>query len=445
LVRLEKTWEQHRHEPAAKKRALKSLLSVVPRILAGQWTGAAQLLDKSRHALVSADEPSADVRWADSLYLAPDTRLQSKKADRLIVSLRAFYKTDLKIPDKARLSLQFLDNGKPLLPVVTSAIGELPWAVNLPASLPEGDHVLQARIEVTGKVLQVAEQIISVVDRPKERVQALKNGLAALGGKAKTTDGQTIDYLAKLVDSLEKGALHETNSPAARLLVEAETALTALQVGKNFYGHGKTGQYRLKLATAEGTFISRLAAPEQAKQGKPLPLVVALHGLGGSENLFFEGYGSGLIVKMCQERGWLLVSPRTNGYLVFTMPVAAIVDEIAKLYAVDRSRIFVVGHSMGAAQAIDAVEQAPKIFAAVAALGGSGKVQAATKIKHVPFFIGVGSGDFALEGARKLAKQLEAGGVSSVTLKEYLDVEHIMTVREALPDCFALFDTVAKN
>jgi predicted esterase len=445
LVRLERTWDQYRQEPAARKRALKALLPVVPRILANQWSEAAQLLDKARHALVSADDSSAEVRWADSLCVIPDTRLQSKKADRLIVSLRAFYKTDLKIPDKARLSLQFLDNGKPLLPVVTSAIGKLPWAINLPASLPEGDHVLQARIEVPGKVLQVEEQIISVVDRPKERVEALKNGLVALGGKAMMTDGQTVDYLARLVDSLEKGALHETNYPAARLLVEAEAALAALQAGKNYYGHGKTGQYRLKLATAEGKFISRLAAPEPAKQGKPLPLVVALHGLGGSENLFFEGYGNGLIGKMCQERGWLLVSPRTNGYLVFTMPVAAIVDEVVRLYPVDRSRIFVVGHSMGAAQAINAAEQTPKVFAAIAPLGGSGKVQDAAKLKSVPFFIGVGSSDFALEGARKLAKQLEAGGVSSVTLKEYPDVEHIMTVREALPDCFALFDKVAKH
>src|SRR5262249_49084112 len=148
-----------------------------------------------------------------------------------------------------------------------------------PASLPEGDHVLQGRIEVAGKVLHVEEQIISVVDRPKERVQALKNGLAVLGDKAKTTDGQTIDNLAKLVDSLEKGALHETNYPAARLLVEAEAALAAVQAGKNYYGQGKTGQFWLKLATAEGKFNSRLAAPEQAKQGKPLPLVVALHGL----------------------------------------------------------------------------------------------------------------------------------------------------------------------
>ena len=45
----------------------------------------------------------------------------------------------------------------------------------------------------------------------------------------------------------------------------------------------------------------------------------------------------------------------------------------------------------------------------------------------------------------KLAKLLEASGVTHVTLKEYLDVEHIMTVRESLPDCFAMFDKVAKK
>ena len=34
-----------------------------------------------------------------------------------------------------------------------------------------------------------------------------------------------------------------------------------------------------------------------------MPVVVALHGAGGSENLFFEGYGAGHIVTECRKRG----------------------------------------------------------------------------------------------------------------------------------------------
>jgi predicted peptidase len=147
---------------------------------------------------------------------------------------------------------------------------------------------------------------------------------------------------------------------------------------------------------------------------------------------------------MCQERGWLLVSPR-SGYLAFNMPVEAIVDEVARLYPVDRAKVFVVGHSMGAAQAIGAIQEQPKLFAAVAALGGSGKVHAPAKVKDVPFFVGVGDSDFALEGARKLTTALKDGGVAQVQFREYADTEHIMIVREALPEVFPFFETALKK
>lgn len=444
LVDFDKAWEQYRLDAAAKKRAMKLLQPVVPAFFAAQWGSAAKLLDQARHALASKEPAPPAVRWAESLVVAPDLRLQQKKADRLIVYLKTFYKSDVEIPAGAELVLQLHSNGQPLLPAVTSPIKELPMAVNMPAALPEGDHSLQAKVLVGGKVLTVEAQTISVVDRLFERLAALKKGIAALPAKPASTDKESVAYLVSLLDALADAATFEANYPAARLLAEAEAALKLAQAGKNYYGGDKSGQFWLNLNTASGKFVSRLFAPDAVKKGKPLPLVVALHGAGASENLFFEGYGNGLIVKMCRERGWLLVSPR-SGYLVFNMPVGAIVDEVARLYAVDRSNVFVVGHSMGAAQAVAAAQETPNLFAAVAALGGSGKVSAAAKVKAVPFLVGVGDGDFAFEGARKLAKQLKDGGVENVELKEYTDIEHIMIVREALPAAFALFEKSMKK
>jgi predicted esterase len=439
LVAFEKAWEQHRMNAAAKKRALRDLLPVVPNFFAANWTNAARLLDQARFALAAKEPPPAAVRWAESLALVLDSRLLPRSADRLNVQLKTFYKTSVNIPAGAELVLQFNSNGKSLLPEVKAPIKELPLVVDLPAALPEGDHYLRAAVVVGGKALTTEEQLISVVDRPGERLKVLQKGLAQVAKNGSATDRKTAGYLMSLLEGLNDRRTFETNYPAARLLSEAEAALESLQSGKGYYGGDKTGQFWLKLATAKGDFVARLLAPDAVKKGKPLPLVVALHGAGASENLFFEGYGNGLIVKMCKQRGWLLVSPR-SGYLVFTMPVGAIVDAVAKLYPVDRDQILVVGHSMGAAQALAAAQEDPKLFAAVAALGGSGKVTHADKIKRVPFFVGVGDSDFALEAARRTAKQLKAGGVEAVEFREYADVEHIMIVREALPEVFALFD-----
>src|SRR5262249_54156397 len=161
-----------------------------------------------------------------------------------------------------------------------------------------------------------------------------------------------------------------------------------------------------------------------AKQGKPLPLVVALHGAGGSENLFFDGYGAGKAVRLCRDRGWLLVAPRSG--LVGGVSLPEVIDELAALYPVDRKRVFVVGHSMGAGQAVAAAQQTPERFAAVAALGGSGRLGKAEAVRALPFFIGVGDLDFALKGARQLGQRLKEGGVKDVRLKEYADVEHLV-------------------
>ena len=63
--------------------------------------------------------------------------------------------------------------------------------------------------------------------------------------------------------------------------------------------------------------------PRGAAKGKPLPLVIALHGAGGSENMFFDAYGNGKIVDLCRKRGWLLVAPRLS-FFGLGMPVDSI-------------------------------------------------------------------------------------------------------------------------
>src|SRR5262249_7637007 len=154
------------------------------------------------------------------------------------------------------------------------------------------------------------------------------------------------------------------------------------------------------------------------KKDAPLPLVIACHGLGGTENLFFEGYGRGAIVRLCRERGWLLAAPRCPGPGRLP-PLDEIVDEIAKLYPADRKHVYLIGHSLGAIQAIEIAVQKPECFAGVAALAGGGAVQASAALERLPFFVGVGSEDFLLAAARKLHQNLEKAGVRQVRFREY--------------------------
>ena len=121
-----------------------------------------------------------------------------------------------------------------------------------------------------------------------------------------------------------------------------------------------------------------------------------------------------------------------------------ILDQLAKRYPIDMKRVFVVGHSMGAMQTVELVQKHPGKFAAVAVLGAGGTVRDAKAFADLPIFIGIGEKDtLMLNAARGLNKSL--GGTKKLTYKEYPDIEHMVIVRESLPDVFALFENVANE
>ena len=63
------------------------------------------------------------------------------------------------------------------------------------------------------------------------------------------------------------------------------------------------------------------------------------------------------------------------------------------------------------------------------------KDQAKAAFAELPVFVGVGEKDtLALNSARSLRKALADAGAKAVTYKEYAGAEHLVIVREALPD-----------
>jgi pimeloyl-ACP methyl ester carboxylesterase len=447
LRAFESAWDRQQ-DPAARRRALDAVQGVVMRLFENRSAEAARLLTGAQNALYSADEPPAYVRWAQSLALRLGRRLADIDAAELPVSLDHFYPAKAEAAKGAALKLTLLtSDGKTVVASREVPITALPLETALPlkgARLDEGDHLLRAEIVAGGQVLDaIPEQTISLAAGLASRLTALRKGIAALPVQAASTDVLTLYELAGLLTRLADGRTLETNYPAARLLGQAEAALKAVQGGRRYFGD-EPGEFWLRLATGKGGSAVRLLAPDAVKQGRPVPLVIALHGAGGSENLFFDGYGNGAIVRLCRERGWLLVAPRTDG-LVFDFPAAALVDEVSRLFSVDRMRVFVVGHSMGAMQAVRAAQEAPGLIAGVAALGGGMAVKASEALKAVPFFVGVGTRDFLAMTARALKDSLVRAGVHEVEYRAYPEVEHMMVVPIALPEVFAFFDKAAKR
>jgi predicted peptidase len=317
----------------------------------------------------------------------------------------------------------------------------LPATVAIPTSgLGEGDFVVEFSIAAQGKQLAEAEYRFSLAHKLSSRVAALEMATAGFEQAKENIDRQTAFAQTKLLRALARGDVLETDYPAARLLAEAENAAAAA-TNEPYYNGKRPGQFWLTIGTERANLPVRIYVPDAAATDRPVPLVVALHGAGGSENLFFDGYGAGAIVDECKERRWLLVSPRTAGFGL--LPVDELVAALAKIYPVEKDRVFIVGHSMGAMQATAAALAHPECYAAIAALGGGGAAKANAGLARLAYFVAGGSEDFALSGARRLEKSLRNAGVEKVIFREYPDVEHLLVVQEALPEVFRFFDDIS--
>ncbi|MGP0067185.1 MAG: hypothetical protein ACLQGP_26770 [Isosphaeraceae bacterium] len=423
----------------AKASASASLKAAVGAFFAVRLGDAGRAIAEARFALRAGVRPGEGERWAESLCVKPEARLIDTNRPGLPVTVAAFYSDDAKEPENARIRLTL---GCSVDARIEESLGSLPVTVSLPVKgLAAGDHVLTAEIRSGEKLLAWTAQTISIADRLVGRLDALRKTIGGWPGDmaSSTADRESARSQLRMLESLAAKMTLESDFPANRILADLEAQTLAADRSRPYLGKDRAGQAWVTVMTSTGRRVStRIFVPESASKGDPLPVVVALHGAGGSENMFFESYGHGAIVNRCRERGWFLVAPRSNAFA--GPPVAQVLDELAGLYPVDRKRVLRVGHSMGAVHAVAAASSEPTRYAAVAALGGGGSIRPGPALKELPFFVGIGSEDFALRGSKDLVASLGRAGVTTVTFREYPTIEHLAIVQVALPDVFRFFD-----
>lgn len=441
---LELAFEQQK-DPQARSRAYPHINNAVNSFFAFKFGEVGRSIDQAQRALANKSGVTAAQQWADSLFFVLERRLHPAEQCTITFTVRSFYGVEATVPDGARLSVALIFSDGTRRPLPESwGIKDLPLKGTATVKdLPEGDAELEYKISVDEDATPLATGKLGIafVNDLEKRLGTLIAAVDDLPATAASVEEATLRTNVQMLKSLASNYSPETDYPAARLLKEAEDVLGTRRAGEAYYGQGKTGQYWLTLLTGRTRTIVRLLAPTAAAKREPLPLVIALHGAGGSENMFFDVYGHGKIVDLCQDRGWLLVAPRSGGF--GGAPLAEVIDEVAKLYPVDSRRVFVVGHSMGAAQALLNARLTPERFTAIAALGGGRPISVSEAMKAPAYFVGIGTKDFAYRGAKALGDALKAAQVPHLTYKEYPDVEHLMIVQISLDDVFHFFEEAA--
>jgi predicted peptidase len=207
---------------------------------------------------------------------------------------------------------------------------------------------------------------------------------------------------------------------------------------------------KLLYVSKKDTLPYRLLKPVSPSALEVFPLIIFLHGSGerGNDNeaqlkymtdLFLDSkyrgkYPCYVLAPQCPKKnvwadynrdGTLSKEPATPARLVMEL-----VDKISSEFAIDSSRIYITGLSMGGYGTWDLLARYPGKFAAAVPICGGGDVQTASRIKHIPLWAFHGAKDPVVppSQSRKMIKALQqAGGSPGYT--EYPDIEHTSWVQ----------------
>lgn len=163
--------------------------------------------------------------------------------------------------------------------------------------------------------------------------------------------------------------------------------------------------------------------PENYDPAKKLPLLLFLHGAGerGDDLQVVKKHGPFKELQKGELQA-ILVAPQCPAGEGWNAEVlSGLLDEVEKEYAVDKSRIYVTGLSMGGYGSWAVASFSPDRFAAVAPICGGGNPEDAKKLVNVPLWAFHGDQDTAVtlaKGQAMIDSLKEAGGNPKFTVYE---------------------------
>jgi len=172
-----------------------------------------------------------------------------------------------------------------------------------------------------------------------------------------------------------------------RLAADVAAEIDALAAGRDPFRE-RAGEY-WRVARVGGIEVPlRVYTPAGAAEGTPRPLLVVLHGAGGDENMFFQGYGAGRVRGLADELGLLVIAPRTELLVGNPERFGPLLEAVRYTYPLDDSRVMLLGHSLGAVTVVELAKRWPGQFAAGVCFAGAGNIGGARGLPPTRVYIG---------------------------------------------------------
>jgi predicted esterase len=273
-------------------------------------------------------------------------------------------------------------------------------------------HLTPAGAAVPGMLEDVFTKIVAVhIEKLAVEAAALRSRLAkatAKNASALATAEYALLFYER-ADRGEEGLRRFGRYSFGEEFAAANAILRDLEGGRDPFA-GRSGDFHRAYRSAVDQTLQpyRLFVPGAYDGTKPAPLVIALHGSGGDENDFFDGYDDSPLKPEAQRLGFLVVCPKgrapNSGYRgAAERDVFDVLAEVRRDYRIDSRRIYLMGHSMGAFATWRLAAEHPELFAALGVISGGGDPGEANKIRDIPQYVVHGALDQVIPVARSRA------------------------------------------
>jgi predicted esterase len=312
-----------------------------------------------------------------------------------------------------------------------------------------GDYTIEVRLTPPGESPAPAgrktlplhiESLAGPAQRLRERL--------AKSGKKNSPALPTAEYALALYERADRGEVSPALYRFADEFARANEILNALDAGGDPFA-GKHGDFRKAYRSAVDQSLQpyRLLIPATYSAAKPNALVIALHGMGGDENSMFDSY-DGTLKREAERVGVMVACPKGRDSASMyrgsaEQDVLDVLAEVRRDYKIDATRIYLMGHSMGAYGTWSISMAHPDLFAALGPISGGGTPAGMTKIATIPEYVVHGDDDRTVPVTQSRT-MVEAGKKAGANIT-YVEIPGGSHVGVAAPQFGAILDFFVKQ
>jgi predicted peptidase len=329
--------------------------------------------------------------------------------------------------------------------------------------VPNGTY--QLAIEVLDGSQALGEATLQV--HLRSGLNDLVKSLEAAAAQAPPALKADVLFPVDRMRQVNRGALELRTFDPEKAFADAQAVAAAARNGKNPF-LTRTGDFkRHYLLEAAGEIMPyRMYVPTTFDRARAYPLIIALHGLGGTENSFFDGYEQ-TFPRLAEQHGYIVAAPlgyRVDGgygWGIGTPPrdpvtrrsqdlseqdVMKVLEIVRRDYKIDERRIYLTGHSLGAIGTWKIAPKYPDLFAAIGPFAGSGNPESLARIPHVPQFVVHGDADptVSVRGSRAMVAKAKELGIE-MTYIEVPGGNHGNVLVPNFEGLFKFFDAHTKT